>query len=160
MFPHLRSVCFDLIQNTNRRLIAVAIAGLMLSSPLLVGCSKETEPMGIVLGVVTVQGKVPSDGLRLSFFNPMTGHGANGRTDQDGSFRIRRPLPVGNYKLLVDRMIPDDPEPRDNGDLAELKIDNAYANDLTTPLAFDVTGGENQLEIDLQGPAAKKSSRR
>lgn len=116
--------------------------------------------MGTVLGVVTVQGEVPADGLQLSLFNPMTGRGARSKTEKDGSFRMNRPLPVGNYKMLIDQMVPEEPEPDNKPDSNKMQIDSAYANDQTTPLEFEVVRGENTLQIDLKGPSARKSSSR
>ncbi|WP_437192743.1 carboxypeptidase-like regulatory domain-containing protein [Planctomicrobium sp. SH527] len=133
-----------------------------LASLLLVvsvGCSKSGEPMGTVQGTVTVAGQAPAERLRIAFYDSMTGKGGTGRTEPDGQFQVERPLPVGTYKVIVDRLMLNESDPAE-GSLASLKIDNAYANDVSTPLSLEVEEGKNKYEITLQPPQPKKSKAR
>ncbi len=123
------------------------------------GCSGNKEPVGTVQGTVVVDGSAPSERLRLSFYNSMTGKGATGRTAENGEFQLERPLPVGTYKIIVDRLQLDESE-SGGGSLASMNIDNAYANDETTPLSLEVVEGENRYEITLQPPTKKGAARR
>lgn len=134
----------------------------LLASLLLIasiGCSKSGEPVGTVQGTVTVAGQAPSERLRLSFYDSMTGKGGTGRTDPKGTFDLDRPLPVGSYKVMVDRLTLNESESAE-GTLASLNIDPAYASDASTPLSLDVAEGKNKYEIALQPPQPKKSKAR
>jgi hypothetical protein len=129
------------------------LAGLLLPAVLcLAGCRGGT-PMGQVAGKVTFQGKPVSQG-RVSFQNPATGASDEALLNNDGTFAVESPLPVGEYKVMVmPLVVREKADPR--GPVVGVErpapdIPEKYRTIGTTDLKATVKEGKNDIPLEMK----------
>ena len=69
----------------------------------LCGCGS-SAPVGEVAGKVTFKRKPVSEG-RVTFQNLQTGAADEAELNSDGTYAMKSPLPVGEYKVMVSPLI-------------------------------------------------------
>lgn len=137
----------------------------LLCIALLSGCSNKFGPMGSISGSLTVNGKAPAEGTKVIFMEPIAGQAGFGLTDAAGAYSIEwrkegktySGLPVGKYQVMlvpagsidIDEMSAD--EMLDGGPPPEEKsaIPAKYLRVATSGLEYDITEGENQVDISV-----------
>ena len=110
-------------------------------------------PVGEVSGKVTFEGKPVAAGL-VSFMNSQAGAGDEANLNPDGTYAIKLPLPVGEYKVIIlppivyQRVDPRGPEV---GDFAVTKeIPQRYRAIGTTDLKATVKEGKNEINLEMK----------
>jgi len=130
----------------------VATPALVLALLLgLSGCANR-EPMGEVSGKVTFEGKVVGEGL-VHFKDPKTGASEEALLNTDGTFALKAPLPLGQYKVLVmpliDREQVDGKGPVVGVERPAPNIPDRYRTD-SSDLKVTVVEGKNEVSLDMK----------
>ncbi len=120
----------------------------------LVGCSGRSGPaVGEVSGKVTFQGKPVAKG-RVTFMNSQAGAGDDAELNPDGTYALKTPLPVGDYKVTVMPLIVRKSEgprtPTVGVELPAPDIPEKYRNTGTSDLKATVKEGKNELNFDMK----------
>lgn len=111
------------------------------------GCSK-TEPMGMVKGMVQLEGK-PISEMSVVFQNSSTGQVGSANLASDGAYEMPKPLPLGSYKVFLAPPVEEgyvDPHP--------IKIDKSipkkYLSASKSDITYDVKEGEQDYTVELK----------
>ena len=134
-----------------RQPCAAAVALMCL---LLAGCGggSEAEPTGTVSGTVTFNGQPWTTG-RVNFVSESTGSSGAGDLQENGSYRIERELPAGDYKVyLSDPGLGDQPPSEDgNPELGTAleALPEKYRSEATTDLTAKIVEGDNTFDFPL-----------
>lgn len=134
------------------RPFAALLVALVALLPCLSGCGGGGPPAGEVSGKVTFEGKPVKEGL-VSFMS-QAGTGDEAQLNSEGAFTITKPLPVGDYKVMVTPLIV---RGQDGGKGPEVGIERP-APDIpakyrvigTTDLKATVKEGKNQFNFDMK----------
>lgn len=136
------------IQWSRRTALSVLATALLA----LAGCGKGEPPMGDVSGTITCEGAPVAEG-RVSFMNSAAGTGGDGEV-KNGTYRLSAPLPPGEYIITVLPNIVRQQEggkgPQVDIEKPALDIPQKYRTTGTTNLKRPVTGGPNQINLDLK----------
>jgi hypothetical protein len=134
----------------------VASGCLLVVIVALAGCSP-SDPLGLapVSGVVTYHGKPLDHGKVV--FTPQSGTPgpqAVGELDTSGRFRMRTAgrdgAAVGKHVVTVHCRRVVTPEEARRLVIGELLIPTKYANEVDSPLRFEVKPGSNEYTITLE----------
>jgi len=141
-FGYCRLVTFPVC---HRLLIQVALL-------CLCGCGS-SAPVGEVAGKVTFKGRSVSEG-RVTFQNLQTGAADEAELNSDGTYAMKSPLPVGEYKVMVSPLIVrkqvDGKGPVVGVEKAAPDIPDKYRTIGSTDLKKTVKEGKNELNFDLK----------
>jgi len=116
------------------------------------GCGSGAVPTGEVSGMVTFEGKAVGEGLVT--FQSDKGTGDEAAINGDGSYAIKKPLPVGDYKVMimppVVKMQVDGKGPT-VGVLKKMpNMPEKYHTIGTTDLKATVNEGKNVINLDMK----------
>jgi len=118
----------------------------------LFGCGS-SAPVGEVAGKVTFKRKPVSEG-RVTFQNLQTGAADEAELNSDGSYAMKSPLPVGEYKVMVSPLIVrkqvDGKGPVVGVEKAAPDIPDKYRTIGSTDLKETVKEGKNEYNFDLK----------
>ena len=118
----------------------------------LFGCGS-SAPVGEVAGKVTFNGRSVSEG-RVTFQNLQTGAADEAELNSDGTYAMKSPLPVGEYKVMVSPLIVrkqvDGKGPVVGVEKAAPDIPDKYRTIGSTDLKKTVKEGKNELNFDLK----------
>jgi hypothetical protein len=133
----------------------VVVAPAVLIAPILVclpGCSSGT-PTGEVAGKVTFEGKSVAEG-RITFVQTQSGASDDALLNSDGSYAIKTPLPVGDYKVMVTPLIVRQQVGGKGPVVGEEKpapdIPEKYRTIGSTALTATVKEGKNECNFDMK----------
>jgi hypothetical protein len=119
----------------------------------LSGCGGSGVPVGEVSGKVTFQSKPVGEG-RVTFQNAQTGVADEARLNSDGTYALARPLPVGDYKVMVMPLIVrrqvDGKGPVVGDEKPAPNIPQKYRTIGSTTLKATVKEGKNDLDFDMK----------
>lgn len=117
-----------------------------LSLMAMIGCGDSSRPTApaTVRGVVTLDGEALKEGV-VNFSSATTGDAAIAKV-ADGKFTVTGGMVPGTYKVSV---TPPTPTP-DNPTPPESKIPEKYRASATTDLSSTITGGTNEVKLDLK----------
>lgn len=151
-----------------KKIVHGACASVILVSCLLAaGCGgTDFGPMGSISGRVTMNGEPVAEGTKVLFMHPSEGHAGFGITSADGAYSIewRRSgttydgLPVGKYQVMlvpadyvdVDELSADEMlEGGGSGGQTSSQIPPKYLRAATSGLEYEVSEGENEIDIDI-----------
>ena len=123
--------------------------------------------MGVVTGKLTLDGQPVAAGTKVIFMQPTKGYTGFGITDDSGEYRIewRRSgttydgLPVGKYDVMlvpagaidIDEVSPEEMlagGPKQSA--PKTNIPAKFLRTSTSGLSYDVTEGENRIDIDAK----------
>ena len=134
------------IRWTCRGFVFLAVVGLA-------SCQSGPD-MGTVRGKVTFRGKPVTEGT-ISFVNPNGGTSGESPLGPDGSYDLQRPLPVGEYVVMVNPLIhmvdtspgktPPSPEEKPAPNIPE-----KYRRQTVSPFRADVKKGPNTFDYDMK----------
>ncbi|MFW6114559.1 MAG: carboxypeptidase-like regulatory domain-containing protein [bacterium] len=134
---------------------------------IMTGCGgTDFGPMGAISGKVTIDGEPVKEGTKVLFMHPSEGHAGFGITDAAGEYRIEwrkggttyDGLPVGNYQVMivpadyvdVDELSADEMLAGGGDQQATGQIPPKYLRGSTSGLAYEISEGENEIDIDLE----------
>jgi hypothetical protein len=115
------------------------------------GCGGGT-PSGTVAGKVTFHGSPVREG-RVSFFSENSGIAEEALLDTEGRFALARPLPVGEYKVMVmplivhERVDPKGPVVGEEKPAPD--IPQKYRARGSTDLKAVIVEGPNEVKLDM-----------
>jgi hypothetical protein len=119
---------------------------------LLASCGTRT-PVGTVAGKLTFEGKAVSEG-RVTFAGEKTGISDEALLSADGSYAIKKPLPVGDYKVtvipLIVRKQVDGKGPVVGVEKDAPDIPEKYRLDASSDLMATIKEGKNELNFDMK----------
>jgi hypothetical protein len=136
--------------------VVAGLAGLAWAVALgllgLPGCASG-PPSGQVSGRVMCEGKPVAEG-RITFTNTETGAADDALLGSDGTYTLRAPLPVGEYKVMVSPLIVRQQVGGKGPVVGEEKpapdIPEKYRTIGTTELKATVKEGKNPLDFDMR----------
>lgn len=122
---------------------------------LLAGCGGKdgaNVPTGTVKGTVSLDGGPLTQG-QVNFASSTTGGSAYGELQQDGSYELNGPIPVGDYKVYISRPDLGDTPPSEDGN-PELnkpmkEVPEKFQSEATTDKTASVKKGLNTFDFDL-----------
>jgi len=135
--------------------LTLAVPGLVLAMLLSSsGCTgRRGPPTGEVAGRVTFEGKPVGDGL-VFFMNSDAGAGDEAALNKDGTFAIKTPLPVGEYKVSVfprvERKQVERRGPEVGVERQAVDIPQRYRTIGTTDLKATVKEGKNEINLEMK----------
>jgi hypothetical protein len=120
----------------------------------LAGCQgPKKKPVGEVFGKVTFEGRPVSHGI-VTFMNSDAGDGDEATLNPDGTYAVKTPLPVGEYRVFI---IPpvvyqkvDVRGPEVGVEMATKEIPPKYRTIGTTDLKATVKEGRNECNFDMK----------
>ncbi|MCA9116218.1 MAG: hypothetical protein KDA79_14130 [Planctomycetaceae bacterium] len=132
----------------SRHLTSLAVA--LLFSLLAMGCGggAEATPTGEVSGKVTVNGEPLTQG-QVNFISAEKGVGGTGELQEDGTYKLDGPLPVGEYKVYISFNI----APSQLGTAAEdvLKlVPEKYQTQQTSDLSAKVEADRTEYDFAIE----------
>ena len=133
----------------NFRFLQLGILALLISC---CGCPSGSKDVGLVEGVVTLDGK-PVDRATIRFFPP-TGRPSIGFTDDKGHYalvytRKQKGALIGNHKVTISTELEADYlDP--SGQARKESMPPKYRDSRETELAATVEGGQNEIDFELQ----------
>ena len=119
------------------------------------GCGKgASTPVGEAFGKVTFEGKPVKEG-RVNFRNEQTGIEDDALLKADGTYALKNPLPVGEYKVTVTPLIvhkQDDPKggPVVGVEKPAPDIPLKYRTIGSTDLKATIKEGKNEINFDMK----------
>ncbi|MCR9118882.1 MAG: carboxypeptidase regulatory-like domain-containing protein [bacterium] len=123
---------------------------LLLLVVFAVGCGG--PPKGEVEGVVTFKGK-PVSTASIIFLDLTSGQAGNANLQDDGSFKLSKPLLVGEYKVYFAPKTVEDADPFAEPEGVSMSGDGSipaeYWNEASTTISRAVEQGENKYEIEV-----------
>ena len=153
--------------NLNVRVLCGFVA---LSMASLSGCSSQEDlgPLATISGTVTIDGKPVKAGTNVVFMDPEKGTTALAATDSEGRFALKsfaksgdsNEFPVGQFQASIQP--PDEDYLSEDEITAEQALEGVspglqgkreyaarYESFATSGLVFNITEGENDINIDL-----------
>jgi hypothetical protein len=110
-------------------------------------------PTGSVAGKVTFEGKPVTEG-HVSFLNETAGAGDEAPLKSDGSYAVAKPLPTGEYKVMVIppiiKMQVDGKGPEVDVEAPAPNIPPKYRVIGTTDLRANVKEGKNEVNLEMK----------
>jgi hypothetical protein len=126
------------------------VPALLLS---LSGCGGNGTPVGEVSGKVTFQSNPVGEG-RVTFQNTKTGAADEALLNSNGTYALTKPLPVGEYKVMVTPLIVrrqvDGKGPVVGEEKPGPNIPQKYRTIGSTDLKATVKEGKNDLDFDMK----------
>jgi hypothetical protein len=117
------------------------------------GCGSHSAPVGEVSGKVTFEGKLVREG-RVTFLSSQTGAAADALLDQEGTYAMKNPLPVGEYQVTVAPLIVrqriDGKGPVVGEEKPAPDIPTKYRTTGGTDLKATVKEGKNPLDFNMK----------
>jgi hypothetical protein len=129
---------------------------LLLVAAALAGCGRDDSlRLATVTGTVTYRGKPLEHGTVVFTPKPGTpGPQSVGEIDANGKYRMRTAgrdgAPVGSHLVTVHCRRQVTPEEARRLVIGELLIPPKYANEVESPLHFEVKEGRNEYPISLE----------
>ena len=137
-------------QSFLRPSVAALVLGIFAG---LSGCGGDGTPVGEVSGMVTFQSKPVGEG-RVTFQNTKTGAADEALLNSNGTYALARPLPVGEYKVMVTPLIVrrqvDGKGPVVGEEKPAPNIPQKYRTIGETTLTATVKEGKNDLNFDMK----------
>jgi len=132
-------------------LLAIAIAFALAGTT---SCnSAKKAPVGEVSGKVTFEGKPVSQGV-VTFMNTTVGAGDEATLGPDGTYAVKTPLPVGEYKVFILPPVVyqkvDIRGPEVGVQMATKEIPQKYQTIGTSDLKATVKEGKNEFNFDMK----------
>lgn len=129
--------------------VRTLVVAILLS--IVAGCGdSDAPPMGTVSGTVLIGGAAPKEPLRIAFFNATTGQGSAGEIEEDGSYELETPLPVGEYLVYFTMSYKEvSDEPRSTESEIVKSVPREYQSDTESPLKATVEEGSNTIDFDV-----------
>jgi hypothetical protein len=127
----------------------------LVAAAFFAGCGRggSATPVGAVTGKVTFEGKTVAEGL-VSFMDPLAGTGDEAPLQPDGAFSIRKPLPTGEYKVVVMPLVVqqqvDGKGPEVGVEKPAPNIPEKYRTIGTTELRATVKEGQNNFQFNMK----------
>ncbi len=123
---------------------------LCVAMALFVGCQPST-PTGELQGTVTFEGQAVKNAV-VQFQSPATGEAAATNLNDDGTFHLPRPIPVGEYNAIVTPVVKEvaagtesaSDKPQTRNDIPE-----RYRNPGQNDLKVTIRPGKNTIEFKL-----------
>jgi hypothetical protein len=139
---------------SRRRRGIILTAVILVTCASLTGCnSVKKVPVGEVSGKVTFEGKPVGQGI-VTFMNPEVGAGDEAHLNPDGTYVVKTPMPVGEYKVFILPPIVykkvDIRGPEVGVEVQTKEIPQRYRTIGTTELKATVKEGKNQLDFDMK----------
>src|SRR5262245_56047361 len=117
------------------------------------GCGGKGSPVGEVAGTVTFQGKPVGEG-RVTFNHTQLPAVDEALLKSDGTFAIKAPMPVGEYKVMVMPLV-DQKQEGGKGPVVGFErpapnITEKYRAIGSTDLKATVKEGKNDIKLDMK----------
>jgi hypothetical protein len=126
---------------------------LSLLGPAGCGTGASNTPVGAVTGKVTFEGQPVKEGL-VSFMNLSAGTGDEAPIQSGGAFTIAKPLPTGEYKVMVLPLVVqqqvDGKGPEVGVEKPAPDIPQKYRVIGTTDLTATVKEGKNEFSLEMK----------
>jgi hypothetical protein len=138
-------------QSFLRPSVAALVLGIFVG---LSGCGGDGTPVGEVSGKVTFQSNPVGEG-RVTFQNTTkTGAADEALLNSNGTYALTKPLPVGEYKVMVTPLIVrqqvDGKGPVVGEEKPAPNIPQKYRTIGSTDLKATVKEGKNDLDFDMK----------
>jgi hypothetical protein len=139
------------------------LAPALLIALIVAACEEQLQPTTArIHGRLTLDGHPLAPGHSVVFMEPLRGDLAFGVTDVDGRFHVNSwrdgEMVPGRYKVYVTPPMKVDPDgtPRaernDETEETRLSYPEIYRQLETTPLEYNITVGENDVQVELKSP--------
>lgn len=137
-----------------RRRVPLLATVFVMSFAGMTGCGGAKKvPVGEVAGKVTFEGKPVSHGI-VTFMNTTIGAGDEATLNPDGTYAIKNPIPVGEYKVFILPPVVyqkvDVRGPEVGVQMATKEIPQKYQTIGTSDLKATVTEGKNECNFDMK----------
>lgn len=151
--------------NSPRRIASVSRWLIVLSGLFCVGCGSSLEK-GKVSGVIT-RGDEPLDSVMV-YFMPDPDAGTEGSaswaiTDDSGRYVLEyqgkeggEGAVIGRHRVTFEDLVPENF--RGQGEPPKPRVSPQLMNPATTPFRYEVTSGEQTIDIDISDPPAASNS--
>jgi hypothetical protein len=130
-----------------RDLPRVSLILSILLSVVLIGCGPSGPPTGTVSGQVLLN-DAPYADAAVIFLSLQTGAAGSADLQGDGTFQLKAPLRVGEYRVFLS------PKPSTSAEPTPVTMDKSvpdkYWNEATTDIALEVKVGPNNFTVALK----------
>ena len=128
----------------------VVFCGSLLS---FCGCSTESDKVGVVEGVVTLDGK-PVDRATITFY-PTSGRSSGGYTDNNGRYSLKytrseKGAIIGEHKVTISSELEQDYMGGADTEQRDESMPPKYLDRRKTDLTATVERGKNTIDFDLK----------
>lgn len=116
---------------------------------LIVGCADLGPPTGTVSGRLTIGGAPPTEPVRVNFINSLIGDGAGAVTNADGTYKLDRPLRLGDYTVYLEKVVGSSGETVSTQQETLTIVLPEYLSEVTSPIKEIVQAGANVINLKL-----------